>query len=191
MPHDPAGTGTAVSLLEELRGEFGRLKVQAERALAQVDDEAFFAAIDPDSNSLAVLVKHVANNLKSRWTDFLDTDGEKPDRDRDGEFVIGPEDTRESLMARWALGWERLTGALAALGEADLSRTVFIRSEPHSVIRAALRSLTHTAGHVGQIVLLARHACGSRWETLSVPRGESAQFTARIRARFGSPDPQA
>lgn len=170
--------------LDEVRLEFRRLKEQAEKALAQVSDAAYFATIDPEANCLAVIVKHVGNNLRSRWTDFLDSDGEKPDRHRDAEFEIRPEDTRSSIEGLWTSGWERLLATLESMTPADLARTVVIRSEPHTVPRALLRSLTHTAGHIGQIVLLAKHAQGEAWRTLSIPRGQSEQFNARMREKY-------
>jgi hypothetical protein len=173
-------------IVEEWRLEARKLKQQADQALAQVDEAGFFTRIDDDANSLAVLVKHVGNNLRSRWTDFYTTDGEKPDRHRDGEFELSASDTRERLMALWESGWARLFETLDAMTAADLERTVAIRCEPHSVPRAALRGLTHAAGHVGQIVLLARHTRGASWRTLSIPRGESERFNEKLRAQFGS-----
>jgi len=165
--------------LDDAKLEFRRMKRQAEKALAQVSDEEFFRALDPESNSLAVIVKHIAGNLRSRWTDFLTSDGEKPDRNRDSEFELGPADSREALMARWEAGWNLLAEALALTPE-DAGRTVLIRSEPHTVVQAVDRQLTHYAGHVGQIVFLAKHLSGPRWKTLSVPRGQSVTFNARM-----------
>lgn len=184
------GEGAAAGIvLDETRSEFRRLKDQADRALAQIGDEAFFAALDPDANSMAVLVKHLGSNLRSRWTDFLETDGEKPDRDRDGEFVIGPDDTRASLMARWESGWAALFATLEALGPGDLSRIIRIRAEPHTVAKALIRGLAHAAIHAGQIVMLAKHARGADWTTLSIPRGQSEAFNRTLRERFaGRPD---
>jgi Protein of unknown function (DUF1572) len=177
-------SATDTLIIEELRLEARKLKQQAEKALAQVNEDGFFARIDPDANSLAVLVKHLGNNLRSRWTDFYTTDGEKPDRHRDVEFELGPGDTRDSLMARWEAGWARFIDTFDAMTPADLERTVMIRWEPHSVPRAVLRGLTHAAGHVGQIVLLARHIQGAEWRTLSIPRGESEAFNAKLREHF-------
>ena len=175
----------AALFIEELRGEARRCKAMADEALAQVDDAAFTAALDPETNSLAVLVKHVANNLRSRWTDFYDTDGEKPDRHRDREFELEPEDTRAALMTRWDAGWQCLFAVLDTMTAEDLERTVVIRAEPHPVPRAILRGLIHAANHVGQIVMLAKHLTGPRWQTLSIPRGHSEQVNAAMRARFG------
>ena len=159
--------------LDDALTQFSKYRALAEAALAQMDDAAFFAAPGPDENSLALLVKHVAGNQRSRWTDFLTTDGEKPDRQRDEEFERRPDDTRAALMARWDDGWRRLFAALEPLTEADLPRSVTIRGEPHTVLQATARQLTHYAYHVGQIAALARHHAGGRWKSLSVPRGQS------------------
>ncbi len=167
-----------------MRREFRAAKRQADTALLQVPDEALFQALDGESNSLAVLMKHVAGNLRSRWRDFLTTDGEKPDRQRDHEFVIAPEDTRQRLEQAWQDGWQQVFDTLDALTAEDLARTVRIRCEPHTVPRAMLRSLTHTSAHVGQIVMLAKHAQGRDWKTLSIPRGESEAFNRAAREKF-------
>jgi hypothetical protein len=175
-------TETARLLIDELRGEARRYKDLADKALAQVDDTGFFAPLDAEANSPALIVKHVANNLRCRWTDFYDSDGEKPDRQRDREFEVEPGDTRAALMARWESGWSCLLSTLDAMTPADVARVVVIRAEPHTVVRAALRSLAHTASHVGQIVLLAKHQRGADWQTLSIARGQSEQFNAAMRA---------
>lgn len=176
-----ANPQTAGSLyLEETREQLQKLKQTAERALAQTRDEDLFAQIDPENNSLAILMQHLGGNLRSRWTDFLTSDGEKPDRDRDSEFIVAEGTTRADLLERWEDGWRRLFSALEALTEEDLTRTVLIRAEPHSVIKAINRQLGHTAYHVGQMVLLARHFAGERWQTLSVPRGGTREFNARM-----------
>lgn len=141
-----------------------------EKAIAQVDDGALHAASDAEANSIAIIVKHMAGNMRSRWTDFLTTDGEKPDRDRDSEFVVGPEISRAELMRSWQEGWALLFRTLEALAPEDLERTVLIRGEPHTVMRAIQRQVAHYAYHVGQIVLLARQARGTEWESLSIPR---------------------
>ena len=172
--------------IDELRGEARRYRDLADQALAQVDDAGFGFTLDAESNSLALIVKHVASNLRSRWTDFYATDGEKPDRHRDREFELEPEDTRAALMARWEAGWSCLLETLDRMTPEDLSRTVVIRAEPHTVTRAALRSLAHTAGHVGQIVLLAKHVSSDRWRSLSIPRGQSEQVNAMMRERFAA-----
>ncbi len=150
--------------------EFRKLKTQADKAMAQIKDEEFFAAIDPEANSIAVIVKHMAGNMRSRWTDFLTSDGEKPDRHRDDEFEIGPETTRADVMRWWEDGWRVTFGAIEPLGQDDLMRTVLIRHEPLTVVEAIGRQLTHYAGHVGQIVLLAKHFRSSEWQSLSIPR---------------------
>ena len=162
--------------LDNALSEFRKSRRLAEAALAQIDDAAFFAPLGPDENSPALVVKHVTGNQLSRWTDFLTTDGEKPDRHRDEEFERRDADTRAALMARWEQGWARLFAALEPLTEADLTRTVRIRGEPHTVLQAVTRQQTHYAYHVGQIVLLARHAAGPRWKSLSIPRGQSASL---------------
>lgn len=156
--------------------EYRRLKILGERALDQTTDAAFFAALTPEDNSIAILVRHLSGNMHSRWRDFLTSDGEKPDRDRDSEFVIVGADTRESLMKRWESGWRLLFDAIEPLAPPDLERTVTIRGESLTVLQATLRQLTHYASHIGQIVLLAKHHAGSSWKTLSVPRGQSEQY---------------
>jgi len=175
---------TAGPFLENALSEFRKHKRLAEAALAQLDDAAFFAVLGPDENSPALVVKHITGNQLSRWTNFLTTDGEKPDRHRDEEFEHRDADTRAALMARWEQGWATLFAALEPLTEADLARTVTIRGEPHSVLQAIVRQETHYAYHVGQIVLLARHAAGPRWKSLSIPRGQSASFEV---AKDGKP----
>jgi hypothetical protein len=162
--------------LEDAIGELRKYKGFADRAVAQVAEKDFFRKIDPESNSIALVMKHIAGNLRSRWTDFLTTDGEKPDRNRDTEFEKYDSDTRESIVARWESGWRTLFEALAPLTDDDLQRTVAIRGEPHTVLQAINRQLTHYASHVGQIVFLAKHFAGDRWKTLSIPRGKSRQF---------------
>jgi hypothetical protein len=168
----------AALYLEDVADQFRKHKDLADRALAQVRDEDLSVTLDPESNSLAMLIQHMAGNLISRWTDFLTTDGEKPDRDRDSEFVVKEGTTRESLRARWEEGWRCLFQALTALTEEDLSLTVLIRAEPHSVVKAIDRQLTHQAYHVGQIVLLAKHFASDHWQNLSVPRGKTREFNA-------------
>ena len=154
---------------------FRNYKKLAERAIEQVSDEEFFAAIDEEANSIAVIVKHIAGNLRSRWSDFLTSDGEKPDRNRDTEFEL-LDDTRESLMKFWEDGWQTLFDAIEPLTPDDFSRTITIRGEPHTVVEAINRQLTHYSYHIGQIVLLAKHFRSSEWKTLSVPKNRSAEF---------------
>jgi hypothetical protein len=162
--------------LTDALGEFRKYKGFAEKAVAQVPDDDWFRRLDPESNSLALVLKHISGNMRSRWTDFLTTDGEKPDRDRDTEFEERDGDTKEAVLARWEAGWRLLFEALDPLTEDDLQRTVTIRGEPHTVLQAINRQLTHYASHVGQIVFLAKHLAGARWQTLSIPRGKSRQF---------------
>jgi hypothetical protein len=154
---------------------FRNYKKLAERALEQVSDDEFFAVIDAESNSIAIMVKHIAGNLHSRWRDFLKSDGEKQNRHRDTEFeMIG--DTRESLMKMWDTGWKILFRNVEPLTSTDFTRTITIRGEPHSVAEAINRQLTHYAYHVGQIVFLAKHVKASEWKTLSIPRNRSSEF---------------
>lgn len=155
---------------------FRNYKKLAERALKQVSDEDFFRQIDHESNSIAIIVKHIAGNLHSRWTDFLTTDGEKPDRFRDREFIAFDDDSRESLMQLWETGWQTLFDAIEPIPPEDFSNTVTIRSEPHTIVEAINRQLTHYPMHIGQIVLLAKHFRSSEWKTLSVPRNRSNEF---------------
>lgn len=159
-------------------------KRMGERAIEQCPDEALVATLDPESNSIAIIVKHIAGNMHSRWTDFLSTDGEKPDRNRDSEFEEPPRN-RAELMAMWERGWKTLFDALEPLTDADLTRTITIRTEPHSVMQAINRQIAHYSGHVGQIVFLAKHltaqATGS-WTSLSVPRRKSGEFNAEVAA---------
>ena len=159
--------------LEETIRQLRKLKDLADKAMAQIRDENFFSTLDAESNSIAVIVKHMAGNMRSRWTDFLTSDGEKPDRQRDLEFEIEVRDSKESLLKRWEIGWRCVFDALTPLKPEDLGKTVVIRGEPHSVIQAINRQLTHYAYHVGQIVFLAKHAAGPRWQSLSVPRRKS------------------
>jgi len=165
--------------------EFRRLKRQADKAISQTSDADFFRQLDPEANSIAVIVKHIVGNLRSRWSDFLVSDGEKPERNRDTEFELTPADTRESLMQRWEEGWQILFGALEPLGSEDLMRTIVIRHEPYTVVEAMNRQLTHYGEHVGQIVLLAKHFAGKSWQTLSIPRGKSEEFNAKMLRKFG------
>lgn len=155
----------------------------AERSMEQAQDEAFTAALDSESNSIAVIVKHVAGNMRSRFTDFLTSDGEKPDRNRDGEFEAPPQ-SRAEIMALWEAGWKCVFDALAPLSDQDLARTVLIRNEPHSVMQAINRQVAHCSYHVGQIVFLAKHfaAAGGGWTAITIPRGKSGDFTARVAA---------
>lgn len=157
------------SFLEDSLTLFRFYKQLTERAIEQVADEQLFVQLDPESNSIALIVKHMAGNMRSRWTDFLTTDGEKPDRNRDSEFEEPPAD-RAALLALWERGWKYVFDAIEPLGEADLGRTVFIRGEAHSVMQAIGRQIGHYAHHSGQIVFLAKHFQNQRWKSLSIPR---------------------
>ncbi len=169
------------SYVQDALAVLRQYKKMAESAMAQVGDEQLVEALDPESNSIAILVKHIAGNMRSRWTDFLASDGEKPDRRRDTEFEEPPE-TREALLQVWEDGWARVFTALEPLSDADLSRTVTIRGEPHSVTQAINRQIAHYAAHIGQIVLLAKHYSSDRWKSLSIPRGKSEEFIRSKRA---------
>jgi hypothetical protein len=147
-----------------------KVKGDADKAMAQIDDAQFFELLDADANSIALIVKHVAGNMRSRWTDFLTTDGEKPERHRDGEFERDAADTREAILEGWEAGWTLVFTTLQSLQPADLGKTVTIRGEPHSVVQAINRQMSHYAAHIGQIVLLAKHFAGPRWQTLSIPK---------------------
>jgi len=162
------------SLLEDSLSLFRQYKKLAEGAMAQVTDEQLFAALDPEANSIAIVVKHMTGNMRSRWTDFLATDGEKPNRNRDSEFEDAPP-TRAALIELWEAGWDCVFRALEPLSDADLSRRVTIRGEPHSVMQAISRQIAHYACHVGQIVLLAKHYQHNQWHSLSIPRKRAVQ----------------
>jgi hypothetical protein len=167
------------SYIEDALAVFRQYKLLGERAIGQVSDAQLFASLDEESNSIAIIVKHITGNMRSRWTDFLTTDGEKQNRNRDSEFV-DPPSTREALMREWEDGWARVFGAIEPLTDADLGRVVTIRGEPHSVMQAINRQLAHYPQHVGQIVLLAKHYAGDKWQTLSVARNKSAEFNRRV-----------
>jgi hypothetical protein len=168
------------SYLEDSLALFGQYKKLADGAMAQVTDEQLYAALDGEMNSIAVIVKHMAGNMRSRWTDFLISDGEKPDRNRDSEF-LDPPAGREGLMNAWEQGWNCVFQALEPLTDADLARTVTIRGEAHSVMQAINRQIAHYSYHCGQIVFLAKHFCGADWKSLSVPRGASGGFNEKVR----------
>jgi hypothetical protein len=166
----------ATHYLDEARRQLRGHKRMGEGAMAQLRDEDCFATLDPGSNSVAILVKHLAGNMRSRFTDFLTTDGEKPDRFRDREFEITPATTRAEVMNWWEEGWARVFAAIDALKPEDVMRTVTIRGEPHTVLQAINRQIAHYAQHIGQIVFLAKHLRLSEWKTLSIPRGKSEEF---------------
>jgi hypothetical protein len=169
------------SYLEDSLSVLRYYKGLAERAIAQVPDEHLFTALHGEANSIAVTVKHIAGNMRSRWTEFLTTDGEKPERNRDSEFV-DPPDSRAALMEVWEDGWSRLFHAIEPLTDEDLARTVTIRSEPHSVMQAINRQLAHYTYHVGQIVVLAKHFAADDWTSLTVPRNQSDAFNQRVQS---------
>ena len=169
------------SYVEDSLSLFRYYKKLAERAMEQVTDDQLFATLDEEMNSIAVIVKHMAGNMRSRWTDFLTSDGEKPDRNRDAEFSDPPA-TREALLQLWEDGWRCVLGTLESLSDADLGRTITIRGEAHSVMQAINRQVGHYPYHCGQIVFLAKHLCADRWQCLSVPRGKSSEFTRRVEA---------
>lgn len=163
--------------LSDAIASFRNYKKLAERAMEQISDEEFFKQIDEESNSLAIIVKHIAGNLKSRWTDFLVADGEKDFRDRDNEFVAEV-NTRESLMGFWEEGWQILFNELGELKAEDFSKTITIRQQKHTICEAINRQLTHYAYHIGQITFLAKHFKSTEWKNLSVPKNKSSQFNS-------------
>jgi uncharacterized damage-inducible protein DinB len=169
------------SYLQDSNEVYRYYKKLAERAMAQCPDEGLFATLDGESNSIAIVVKHMAGNMRSRWTDFLTTDGEKPDRHRDTEFEE-PAKSREELLALWERGWKYVFDALGGLSDADLMRTVYIRTEPHSVMQAINRQVAHYSYHVGQITFLAKHfaAKSGNWTALTVPRKKSTEFNSKV-----------
>ena len=171
----------STSYIEDSLSLFHFYKKLAEGAMEQVADDQLFVALDEEMNSIAIIVKHMAGNMRSRWTNFLTSDGEKPDRNRDTEFVEPPK-TRAALMQVWNEGWQRVFAALEPLSDSDLERKVLIRGEPHSVMQAINRQLVHYAYHSGQIVFLAKHFKASDWKSLSVPRNKSAEFNRRVLA---------
>ena len=169
--------------LRDVARTFRNFKTLAEKALAQVSDDQLHAALDDaESNTIAIIVKHAGGTLRSRFTDFLTSDGEKPDRDRDSEFEMPARASRDELMKTWDAGWSAALGAIDALKPGDLDRTVHIRGEAFLVVEALNRSLGHTSMHAGQIVLLAKHFAGAGWQNLSVPRGRSKGFAGKYKS---------
>jgi uncharacterized damage-inducible protein DinB len=182
-----AGGGAAMNArtwLDEVMDRYRQYKDRCERAAARVSDDEFLSPFGRSPNSIAVLMKHVAGNLRSRWRDFLETDGEKRDRHRESEFSADGE-TRASVQAKWVEGWQVALDTLASLEPNDLARTITVRGQPLSVVQAIDRNLTHVAYHTGQIVQLARHFAGDAWQTLSIAPGKSEEFNAAMRARYG------
>src|SRR5215468_10521581 len=178
MPSD-----VAAHYLEEARRQLRGHKRMGEGAMNQLRDEDFFVTLDPESNSVAIVVKHLAGNMRSRFTDFLTSDGEKPDRHRDQEFELTAKTTRSEIMQWWEQGWACVFAALDSLTPGDVIRTVYVRHEPHTVLQAVNRQLAHYAYHVGQIVFLAKHLRSTDWKTLSVPRGQSEEFNRKMEER--------
>ena len=182
-------TDAAAHYLEEARRQMRGHKHLAEGAMAQLKDEEMFITLDSESNSVAVIVKHMAGNMRSRFTDFLTSDGEKPDRFRDQEFELNPATTRAELMNWWEDGWARVFEAIVSLKPEDVMRTVTIRGEPHTVLQAVNRQIAHYAYHTGQIVFLAKHIRSSGWKTLSIPRGKSENYkTVAPKSNRGLPE---
>ncbi|HZR67012.1 MAG TPA: DUF1572 domain-containing protein [Terriglobales bacterium] len=171
----------STSYIEDSLSLFRYYKKLGEGAMEQVSDEQLFTAFDEEMNSIAIIAKHMAGNMRSRWTDFLTSDGEKPDRNRDSEFVAPPK-TREELMRLWNDGWSRVFEALEPLSDSDLDRKVFIRGEAHSVMQAINRQIAHYSYHCGQMIFLAKQLKGTAWKSLSVPRNKSAEFNKRVLA---------
>jgi hypothetical protein len=169
-------TDLATHYLEEMKRQFRGHKRMGETAMAQLEDKDFFVSLDPESNSVAALVKHIAGNARSRFTDFLSSDGEKPDRFRDQEFEVSAKTTRAEVLGWWEQAWTHVFSALDSLQPEEVQRTVTIRNEPHTVMQALNRALAHYAQHTGQIVFLAKHLRSSRWQTLSIPRGKSEDY---------------
>ena len=168
-------------ILSTCVAELRKVKRLADMAIEQLSDEQLWTRIDPEANSVGVVMRHMAGNMRSRWTDFRTSDGEKPDRRRDEEF----EDvaiSRADLLEEWEDGWRRVFSALEAVTDQDLGDTIYIREEPHTIFRATVRQIVHYSGHAYQIVLLAKHLQGARWKTLSIPRGKSEEFNQRMLA---------
>ena len=164
---------------------FRAYKKLAEKALAQLQDEEYFITLDEESNSIAVIVKHLAGNMLSRWTDFLITDGEKPERNRDMEFVVGPQTSKSEVMEYWEKGWQRTFETLEALQPEDLLRTVMIRGEAHTVVQAINRQLAHYPCHIGQMIFLAKHFRSADWKSLSIPKNKSVEFNKYLEKNLG------
>jgi len=178
----------ATHYLEDSIASLRAYKKLADKALDQLNEDEFFITLDEEANSIAVIMKHMAGNMFSRWTDFLTTDGEKPDRNRDREFVIEPKTSKDDVLAYWEKGWQRVFDALGPLRAEDLGKKVLIRGEEHTAIQAINRQLMHYANHIGQIVFLAKHFRSSEWKSLSIPRNRSAEFNASLAEKPGVAD---
>ena len=183
--------------LQDAISSFRAYKKLAEKALDQLKDDEYFVVLDAEANSVAAIMKHIAGNMLSRWTNFLTSDGEKPNRNRDMEFVIAPATTKDDIRAYWERGWQCLFNALEPLQEEDFDKKVLIRGEEHTIVQAINRQLTHYAYHIGQIAFLAKHFRSAEWQSLSIPRNRSAEFNqylagkshepAETEARFDTP----
>ena len=169
-----------ISYLQDVVGRLQELKKLAEGAIAQIEKDQLFQTWDDETNSIAITMKHVAGNMRSRWKDFLTTDGEKPDRNRDSEFVVEATDTFETLMQQWREGWNYVFEAISSLSPEDLDKTVFIRKQPHKVYQAINRQLIHYGVHIGQIVFMAKHLAAGHWKSLSVPRSGSQEMNRKM-----------
>jgi Protein of unknown function (DUF1572) len=174
--------------LDDARSSLQAYKKLAEKAIAQLEDEEFFVTIDEESNSVAVVMKHMAGNMFSRWTDFLTSDGEKPNRNRDMEFVVEPQTTKDEVVAYWERGWACVFEALEPLRPEDCEKKVMIRGEEHTIVQAINRQLMHYSYHIGQIVFLAKHFRSAEWQSLSIPKNRSAQFNAYLTNQPGVAD---
>ena len=175
------------SYLDEVFRSLRGHKRLADDAIAQLDDEQFFRCPDNESNSVAIVVKHMAGNMRSRFTDFLTSDGEKPDRDRDQEFITHHAATREEILRAWEQHWQLVFDTINSLQADDLDHTVTIRGQPHSVLQALNRAATHLAYHTGQIVFLAKHWKGAQWKSLSIPKGQSRQVLEAMLKKYQNP----
>ena len=175
----------AADYLRDAVSSFRAYKKLADKAIEQLNDEEFFVTLDSEANSVAVVMKHLAGNMLSRWTDFLTSDGEKPDRNRDMEFVIEDDASKESVLAYWERGWQAVFNAVEPLQPAHLDRTVAIRGETHTIVQAINRQMTHYAYHIGQIVFLAKHFRSSDWKSLSIPRKRSTEFNSKMSQQEG------
>jgi hypothetical protein len=174
---------TESPIVETAVDELQKIKKLADKSIAQLDDEQLWHKLDPEANSVAILMRHMAGNMRSRWTNFRTSDGEKPDRHRDQEFEER-QLSRAELLAEWEDGWSRVFDALGAVTDADLQETVYIRQEPHSICKAISRQLAHYAGHAYQILFIAKHLKGTEWKTLSIPRGQSEEFNRQMLAKL-------
>jgi hypothetical protein len=182
------GEAIIQNYLDDARSSMRAYKKLAEKAIAQLKDEEFFITLDEEGNSVAIVMKHMAGNMLSRWTDFLTSDGEKPNRNRDMEFVIEPHTSKDDVLAYWERGWKSVFDALEPLRPEDLEKKITIRGEEHTIVQAINRQLTHYAYHIGQIVFLAKHFRSTEWKSLSVPRNRSADFNAYLANQPGVAD---